>query len=170
MAEQEVIVEEAQLSDAKALVDLLSQVSQETDFVVAETILSQEDMEIFLERHLESVNEICLVVRVGKELAGVLNVSSTSSPQTNHIGDIFIAVQEKYWGYGLGSLLMEVALDWACDTPVIRRLELTVQDRNSRAVHLYEKFGFKIEATKERGAKTKDGEFLDVYLMSRLID
>lgn len=170
MAEQEVIVEEAQLSDAKALVDLLSQVSQETDFVVAETILSQEDMEIFLERHLESVNEICLVVRVGKELAGVLNVSSTSSPQTNHIGDIFIAVQEKYWGYGLGSLLMEVALDWACHKPVIRRLELTVQDRNSRAVHLYEKFGFKIEATKERGAKTKDGEFLDVYLMSRLID
>jgi hypothetical protein len=97
VAEQEVIVEEAQLFDAKALVDLLSQVSQETDFVVAETILSQEDMEIFLERHLESVNEICLVVRVGKELAGVLNVSSTSSPQTNHIGDIFIAVQEKYW-------------------------------------------------------------------------
>ena len=170
MAEQEVIVEEAQLSDAKALVDLLSQVSQETDFVVAETILSQEDMEIFLERHLESVNEICLVVRVGKELAGVLNVSSTSSPKTNHIGDIFIAVQEKYWGYGFGSLLMEVALDWACHTPVIRRLELTVQARNSRAVHLYEKFGFKIEATKERGAKTKDGEFLDVYLMSRLID
>ena len=170
MAEQEVIVEEAQFSDAKALVDLLSQVSQETDFVVAETILSQEDMEIFLERHLESVNEICLVVRVGKELVGVLNVSSTSSPQTNHIGDIFIAVQEKYWGYGLGSLLMEVALDWACHTPVIRRLELTVQARNSRAVHLYEKFGFKIEATKERGAKTKDGEFLDVYLMSRLID
>lgn len=170
MAEQEVIVEEAQLTDAKALVDLLSQVSQETDFVVAETILSQEDMEIFLERHLESVNEICLVVRVGKELAGVLNISSTSSPQTNHIGDIFIAVQKKYWGYGLGSLLMEVAFDWACHTPVIRRLELTVQARNSRAVHLYEKFGFKIEATKERGAKTKDGEFLDVYLMSRLID
>lgn len=160
MAEQEVIVEEAQLSDAKALVDLLSQVSQETDFVVAETILSQEDMEIFLERHLESVNEICLVVRVGKELAGVLNVSSTSSPQTNHIGDIFIAVQEKYWGYGLGSLLMEVALDWACHTPVIRRLELTVQARNSRAVHLYEKFGFKIEATKERGAKLKMENFL----------
>jgi len=170
VAEQEVIVEEAQLSDVKTLVDLLSQVSQETDFVVAETILSQEDMEIFLVRHLESVNEICLVVRVGKKLAGVLNVSSTSSPQTNHIGDIFIAVQEKYWGYGLGSLLMEVALDWACHTPVIRRLELTVQARNSRAVHLYEKFDFKIEATKERGAKTKDGEFLDVYLMSRLID
>lgn len=47
MAEQEVIVEEAQLTDAKALVDLLEQVSSETDFVVAETLLSQEEMEIF---------------------------------------------------------------------------------------------------------------------------
>ena len=111
-----------------------------------------------------------MVVRVGSEFAGVLNIVSTNSPQTNHIGDVFIALQEKYWGYGLGSLLMEVALDWAEQTPMIRRLELTVQARNSRAVHLYEKFGFKIEAAKERGAKTKDGEFLDVYLMSRLID
>ncbi|WP_423216998.1 GNAT family N-acetyltransferase [Streptococcus equinus] len=170
MTEQEVIIEEAQVSDAAALSNLLERVSQETDFIVADSILSQDDMAIFLERHLAAVNEICLVVRVGRELAGVLNVSSSDSSQTNHIGDIFIAIRKKYWGYGLGSLLMEVALDWACHTPMIRRLELTVQARNSRAVHLYEKFGFKIEATKERGAKTKDGEFLDVYSMSRLID
>lgn len=170
MAEQEVIVEEAQPSDAKVLIDLLNQLSTETDFIILEDVLSLAEMEAFLQARTEALNEICLVVKVGTELAGVLNIASTNSPQTNHIGDIFIALQEKYWGYGLGSLLMEVALDWANQTPMIRRLELTVQARNSRAVHLYEKFGFKIEATKERGAKTKDGEFLDVYLMSRLID
>ena len=32
MAEQEVIIEEAQPSDAKALIDLLDQVNAETDF------------------------------------------------------------------------------------------------------------------------------------------
>ena len=52
----------------------------------------------------------------------------------------------------------------------IRRLELTVQARNKRAVHLYQKFGFGIEGTKKRGARTKNGEFLDVYLMAKLID
>ena len=39
-----------------------------------------------------------------------------------------------------------------------------------RAVHLYQKFGFDIEGTKKRGARTKNGEFLDVYLMAKLID
>ena len=170
VAEQEVIIEEAQPSDAKVLIDLLNQVNAETDFIILEKDLSIDDMQTFLQIRAEVLNEICLVVRVGSELAGVLNIVSTNSPQTNHIGDVFIALQEKYWGYGLGSLLMEVALDWAEQTPMIRRLELTVQARNSRAVHLYEKFGFKIEAAKERGAKTKDGEFLDVYLMSRLMD
>ena len=37
-------------------------------------------------------------------------------------------------------------IDWADHTPAIRRLELTVQARNERAVHLYQKFGFDIEA------------------------
>ena len=141
MAEQEVIVEEAQLSDVKTLVDLLSQVSQETDFVVAETILSQEDMEIFLARHLESVNEICLVVRVGKKLAGVLNVSSTSSPQTNHIGDIFIAVQEKYWGYGHGKEIINLCIQKAKDLG-LKKINLKVAVSNERAIRLYRKYGF----------------------------
>ena len=52
-------------------------------------------------------------------------------------------------------------IDWADHTPEIRRLELTVQARNERAVHLYQKFGFDIEGTKKRGARTKNGEFLD---------
>ena len=42
--------------------------------------------------------------------------------------------------------------------------------RNERAVHLYRKFEFDIEGTKKRGARTKNGEFLDVYLMAKLID
>ncbi|EQC70534.1 hypothetical protein HSISB1_389 [Streptococcus sp. HSISB1] len=47
MTEQEVIIEEAQVSDAAALSNLLERVSQETDFIVADSILSQDDMAIF---------------------------------------------------------------------------------------------------------------------------
>ena len=41
VTEQEVIIEEAQVSDAAALSNLLERVSQETDFIVADSILSQ---------------------------------------------------------------------------------------------------------------------------------
>ena len=49
-------------------------------------------------------------------------------------------------------------------------LQLTVQKRNLAAVHLYKKLGFIIEGQQERGACIEGGEFLDVYLMGRLID
>ena len=44
VAEQEVIIEEAQPSDAKALIDLLNQVNAETDFIILEKNLSIDDM------------------------------------------------------------------------------------------------------------------------------
>ena len=40
VAEQEVIIEEAQPSDAKVLIDLLNQVNAETDFIILEKDLS----------------------------------------------------------------------------------------------------------------------------------
>lgn len=165
MTEQEVIIEEAQPSDAKALLDLLNQVSKETDFIVFEQNLSLADLELFLRTRLQVLTEICLLVRVGADLAGVLTIMSRSLQPMSFVGDVFIALQEKYWGYGLGSLLMEVALDWAKQTPVIDCLELTVQARNSRAIKLYKKFGFIIDATRKGSVQTKDGEYLDVHLM-----
>ena len=39
VAEQEVIIEEAQPSDAKALIDLLNQVNAETDFMYPKTVV-----------------------------------------------------------------------------------------------------------------------------------
>ena len=45
-----------------------------------------------------------------------------------------------------------------------------VQVRNERAVHLYKKLGFEIEGCQARGACSAEGEFLDVYLMGKLID
>ena len=65
---------------------------------------------------------------------------------------------------------MEEAIEWAKTSGVIRRLQLTVQKRNLVAIHLYEKMGFITEGLQERGACIERGEFLDVYLMGKLID
>lgn len=170
MVEQEVIIREAILSDANNLMALLSQLGSETDFITSTELLSLEDMETFLTLRQSSINELCLLALVGSTPVGILNIASIGCLQMSHIGDVFIALKRDYWGYGLGQHLMDGAMDWVQHTPTIRRLELTVQSRNSRAINLYEKFDFKIEGVKKRGAKTKNGEFLDVYMMSKLID
>ena len=53
----------------------------------------------------------------------------------------FLELKKAYWGYGLGSILMEEAIEWAQSSGSIRRLQLTVQKRNLAAVHLYKKDG-----------------------------
>lgn len=173
MVEADVWVEEAQLDDAQGLADLLEQVAGETSFLTRDDDSPQmtvEQVADFIESRLYSDNQICLVAKVSDQVVGVLNVLAHNHTRVNHIGDIFIAIKKDYWGYGLGSLLMEAVVDWASQSGVIGRLELTVQARNERAIKLYQKFGFEIEGTKKRGAKTKNGEFLDVYLMAKLID
>lgn len=173
MTEQEVIVREVLPEDAAGLAATLKQLTTETDFITRDEDsphMSAQEMAVFIEQKARSFNEICLVAKIGDNVAGVLMISAHSHTRINHIGEIFLAVLKDYWGYGLGQLLMTAAIDWAEHSGVIRRLELTVQRRNAKAVHIYEKFGFKIEGIKKRGAKTKNGEFLDVYLMGKLID
>ena len=173
MAEQELVIEEAQREDAASLARLLETVALESDFLAQDarsSILSAKQLASYIDNRQNVTNEICLVAKLGREVIGVCNVTSDQDTKTSHIGDVFIAVAKPYWGNGVGQSLMETMIDWADHTPEIRRLELTVQARNERAVHLYQKFGFDIEGTKKRGARTKNGEFLDVYLMAKLID
>ncbi|MDQ0223100.1 GNAT family N-acetyltransferase [Streptococcus moroccensis] len=173
MAEAEVIFKEAQLEDAAGLAQLLMDVATESEFLTRDDdspYMTAEETAGFIKNRLASPNQICLIAKVDSRVVGVLNIAAASYTRVNHIGDIFIAIAKDFWGYGLGQILMEEAIDWAEHSGIIRRLELTVQARNERAVHLYQKCGFRIEGTKERGAKTKNGEFLDVYLMGKLID
>ena len=67
-------------------------------------------------------------------------------------------------------MLLAEVVEWAQASGILRRLQLTVQIRNQAAVHLYKKHGFVIEGRQERGAYIEEGEFIDVYLMGRLID
>lgn len=170
MAEYELVIEEAQREDSVSLAQLLETVTLESDFLAQDdrsSVLNGEQLASYIDSRQSVPNEICLVAKLGHEVIGVCNVTSNQDTKTSHIGDIFIAVAKPYWGNGIGQFLMGTMIDWAVNTPAIRRLELTVQARNERAVHLYQKFGFDIEGTKKRGARTKNGEFLDVYLMAK---
>ncbi|MET3558231.1 RimJ/RimL family protein N-acetyltransferase [Streptococcus rupicaprae] len=173
MLKKEVVFREASQADAASIIAFFNQVGRESDYLImdengyqgTEKALAQS-----LEDSLKLINQLCLLALVDEEVIGMLNIRAGRQLRIEHIGDVFIAVRKNYWGHGIGHILMEEAVDWAVHSGIIRRLELTVQVRNQRAIALYEQFGFEIEGTQKRGAKTENGEFLDVYLMGKLID
>lgn len=169
----DVVIREATPDDAAALLQLSQQVAQETEYLVMDETgmaLSAEMLAMHLESLYESPNNLLLLAFVNDQLVGNASVKASNDYRIAHIGEIGISILKEFWGIGLGSLLMEEILYWAQDSQLIRRLELTVQVQNTRAVHLYQKFGFQLEATMARGARSDQGEFLAVHLMSLLID
>lgn len=169
----DVVIREATPDDAAALLQLSQQVAQETEYLVMDETgmaLSAEMLAMHLESLYESPNNLLLLAFVDDQLVGNASVKASNDYRIAHIGEIGISILKEFWGIGLGSLLMEEILYWAQDSQLIRRLELTVQVQNTRAVHLYQKFGFQLEATMARGARNDQGEFLAVHLMSLLID
>jgi L-phenylalanine/L-methionine N-acetyltransferase len=70
-------------------------------------------------------------------------------------------------GRGVGTALMEAALDLADKWLNLTRIELRVYVDNAAGITLYEKFGFDVEGTHRRLA-FRDGDYVDAYSMARL--
>ena len=171
--EYELLIREAEPNDAAELVAFLNRVSLETDFTSLDgdgIFLTSEEMEVFLNKQASSDNQITLLAFLNDKIAGIVNITADQRKRVRHIGDLFIVIGKKYWNNGLGSFLLEEVVEWAQASGILRRLQLTVQTRNQVAVHLYQKHGFVIEGRQERGAYIEEGDFIDVYLMGRLID
>ena len=109
-----------------------------------------------------------LVACVGGEVVGNLGLeTSPNRPRIRHAGSIGMAVRDDWQGRGMGTALMEAALDLADNWLNLTRIELRVYVDNSAAVALYERFGFEIEGTHRRLA-FRNGEYVNAYSMARI--
>jgi putative acetyltransferase len=109
-----------------------------------------------------------LVACVEGEVVGNLGLeTSPNRPRIRHVGSIGMAVRDDWQGKGVGTALMEAALDLADNWLNLTRIELRVYVDNSAAVALYKRFGFEIEGTHSRYA-FRDGEYVDAHSMARI--
>lgn len=108
-----------------------------------------------------------LVACVDGEVVGELTLWALNNPRQRHVGGFRMAVRDDWQLKGIGTALLEAALDLADNWLNLTRVELTVYTDNAAAIALYEKFGFEIEGTHRRYV-FRDGAFVDAYSMARL--
>ncbi|MGD2164572.1 MAG: GNAT family N-acetyltransferase [Anaerolineae bacterium] len=109
-----------------------------------------------------------LVASVDDEVAGTLGLHTfPNRPRRRHVGAIGMAVRDDWHGKGVGTALMEAAIDLADNWLNLVRLELTVFADNAPAIGLYEKLGFRTEGTLADYA-FRDGEYVDCLMMARV--
>ncbi len=109
-----------------------------------------------------------LVACEDTEIVGQLDLYTFPlHPRRRHVGQIGMAVRDDWQGKGVGSALLQAAIDVADKWLNLLRLELEVYTDNEPAVRLYKKFGFVVEGTSVQFAY-RDGKYVDVYIMARL--
>ena len=105
----------------------------------------------------------------GTKLVGEFGVAQVRPHiKYRHRAGMGISVLKEAWGCGLGSFLMQLAVDQA-KTNGFEQLELGVYSDNARAIHLYEKFGFERCGTTPHAFKLKDGTYRDEIMMVKML-
>lgn len=170
---QELLIREAVPEDAADLLVYLKQVATESDYllVTSEDYGTTPELEaLALADIYDSPNNLLLLAFLGTQIVGMIRIAAESDQHIQHIGEVGISVKKQYWGHQIGTMLLADAVDWAQETRLIRRLTLTVQQRNQRAIKLYQKFGFQQEGTLHRAYYDTTQGFIDLWAMAKWLD
>jgi RimJ/RimL family protein N-acetyltransferase len=117
-----------------------------------------------LRAYRDADNRLYLLGWIGAALVGSLVFSAGRRPRVRHSGELSMSVRQPYWGQGIGSSLLATLIDWARDSGTVKKINLRVRTDNTRAVALYQRFGFRIEGTLRREIFL-DGTYWDLYWM-----
>ena len=84
--------------------------------------------------------------------------------KVRHRASLGIAVVQEYWNTGLGTVLINGAIDLARKAGY-EQLELGVFSDNSSAIHLYQTLGFREVGRMPNAFKLPDGSYSDEIMM-----
>ncbi len=161
----DVIIREACGDDAAKLLEYLKRIGGESDNLTfgAEGLpFSVEDEKRFIEGVAADEKSVMYVAVCDGEIIG--NASLTSMPRRmSHRAELGISVVKSHWSKGIGSSLMTKIIDYARRNG-IEVIDLNVRSDNTRAIALYEKFGFKRIGMHPKGKKI-NGEYVAIEYM-----
>lgn len=157
----------AQPEDAAELLEYLKVIGSESDNLTfgSDGLLRTVDEEAeFLASELVSKTSVTLVAKRNGKIIGNARFTGGLKERTCHRGDMGISVLKSEWGKGLGSRLLEAIIDFAKNTAHVEVITLEVNQANTRAIALYEKYGFKKTGVFEAFTKI-DGKYIDFDMM-----
>lgn len=159
---------EAGERDALRVATLKDTFLRETDLLLqsAEDYAEERAEEPYvLRRYRQSPNSIYLVAEDGDRLVAALSLLGGGYRRNQHVCLLGMAVLRSHWGRGVGAAILDAALGWAADNPIVQAVTLHVYDDNVRAITLYESRGFVEEGRLRGEVRRDDGRYTDLVAM-----
>lgn len=162
-------IDKAVIDDAEEIILFLNKVGAETDNLTfgSEGIpFTVEEERSYIAGLNSSSSSVMFIAKRDGHVVGVASFQGMGHrARLSHRGELSISILKAEWGNGLGSRLMEAAIDFARDTAHADIISLEVRSDNERAIRLYERFGFE-KIGRFRGFFKIDGQLVDCDLMN----
>jgi ribosomal protein S18 acetylase RimI-like enzyme len=153
-------VRPARRDDARRMAELVAAVAEERDGIATEPPV---DVEARTRLFADSIDGT-LVAVAGDEIVGSLHVDASRFG----FGEIGMAVTRPWRGRGVGSALLEAAIERA-RSDGLHKLALDVFPHNTAAIALYRKFGFVEEGRRAKHYRRASGELWDSVVMGLVL-
>ena len=125
--------------------------------------------EKWINRKLANIENLIPLIAVhGKRIVGSCTIGLFRHARRKGVGDIGIFLHEDFHRLGLGTAMMELALDLARKQG-LHRIWLEVAEGNKAAIGLYEKIGFETEGRLRSCFLGDDDKYHDTLVMGILL-
>ena len=132
-------------ADAKPVLDVFVRTHGQTDFLSSypdESTHTVEGEAKFLKGQTEDERAIEIIAEIDGVAVGLAGIGCVRNGyKTRHRAEFGISIDEAYWGLGLGHALTAACIECA-KRAGYEQMELSVVADNTRAIALYERFGF----------------------------
>ncbi len=150
--------------DAQAITEFVNIVGRETRWVLRERATWSLDEERKTLGAADGKESAFFIAEIDSRLTGMLNIARGRWPKNAHVAEFGMACLPECRRIGLGTALLQRALDWARSMGV-QKVTLEVFASNEPAIALYLKMGFQEEGRRRREFLI-DGNLTDGVLMA----
>lgn len=145
----------------------------DTDVVALEAILREPEVERWWKRdswdRVDEEGSVVFTILVDGEIAGSIQYAEETDPDYRHAGvDLFVS--GRFQGRGVGTDALRTVLTYLIDELGHHRVIIDPAAENERAVHVYEKLGFRRVGVMRRYERGADGTWHDGLLMELLAE
>ncbi len=160
------IVRPAEPGDAEGLTELGDAVGSEPEgwLVTTNGWRNAADERRYLRAIRRYANAAVFVAEEEGCIVGRLSIARDQHPASLHVADLGLMVAASHRRRGIGSALLDAAVEWAREAGV-RKLELHVFPWNDAAIKLYERYGFVKEGYRRAHYRRGD-DYVDAILMA----
>lgn len=167
-SQKTVTIRQAQIDDAENLLNCIKTYVPQSDCIpklAQEIKLTIDEEKEWINHFLISENSLLLIAESDNEIVANIDLTGNRRKIMEHTAVVGMGMLKEWRNLGLGTVLLNWAIDWAKENPILELLWLQVYTENELGLALYHKMGFEETGIIKNFFK-QDGKYFDNLIMT----